>query len=232
MTSPIALKQIRKPADVTVPVEREAHTGPHDRACVRHAETQLIFTRPSPRPVGLYFIAVGSGSVADPGRTIKPAQPVVGAALRRLRFSWPASALVYPDARCLQCNGRDCRQMRRAWLRLVQYLIAVAIFCCFGAIASWIAFGPGERQFSGTVVTGNTTIDAAIGRTAFGVGAVIIWLCTAARDCAQVFAESSIRAQRAPASSGRQIVRSAKQCCYAKVSCAGLTRRDAAALSL
>ncbi|MGC1899302.1 MAG: hypothetical protein WA716_11445 [Pseudolabrys sp.] len=36
------------------------------------------------------------------------------------------------------------------WLRLVQYLIAVAIFCCFGAIASWIAFGPGERQFSGT----------------------------------------------------------------------------------
>lgn len=109
------------------------------------------------------------------------------------------------------------------WLRLVQYLIAVAIFCCFGAIASWIAFGPGERQFSGTIMTGNATIDAAIGRTAFGVAAVIIWLCTA---------ESSIRAQRAPASSGRQIVRSAKQCCYAKVSCAGLTRRDAAALSL
>ena len=66
------------------------------------------------------------------------------------------------------------------WLRLVQYLIAVAIFCCFGAIASWIAFGPGERQFSGTFMTGNATIDAAIGRTAFGVGAVIIWLCTAA----------------------------------------------------
>jgi hypothetical protein len=29
-------------------------------------------------------------------------------------------------------------------------------------------------------MTGNATIDAAIGRTAFGVGAVIIWLCTAA----------------------------------------------------
>ena len=117
------------------------------------------------------------------------------------------------------------------WLRLVQYLIAVAIFCCFGPIASWIAFGPGERQFSGTIMTGNATIDAAIGRTAFGVGAVIIWLCTAAvigSGIRRVFDQ----AQRAPASSGRQIVRSAKQCCYAKVSCAGLTRRDAAALSL
>jgi hypothetical protein len=29
-------------------------------------------------------------------------------------------------------------------------------------------------------MTGNAAIDAAVGRTAFGVGAVIIWLCTAA----------------------------------------------------
>jgi hypothetical protein len=65
-------------------------------------------------------------------------------------------------------------------LRPSQYLIAVAIFCCYGAIASSVAFGPGERQFSGTVMTGNSTIDAAVGRTAFGIGAVMIWLCTAA----------------------------------------------------
>jgi hypothetical protein len=64
-------------------------------------------------------------------------------------------------------------------LRPSQYLIAVAI-CCFGAIASWVAFGPGGRQFSGTVMTGNATIDAAVGRTAFGIGAIMIWLCTAA----------------------------------------------------
>jgi hypothetical protein len=29
-------------------------------------------------------------------------------------------------------------------------------------------------------MTGNAAIDAALGRTAFGVGAVIIWLCAAA----------------------------------------------------
>ena len=62
-------------------------------------------------------------------------------------------------------------------MRPSQYLIAVAIFCCFGAIA---AFGPGERQFSGTVMTGNATIDAAVGRTAFGIGPVMIWLRAAA----------------------------------------------------
>ena len=34
------------------------------------------------------------------------------------------------------------------WMRALQYLIGLAIFCCFSAIATWIAFGPGERQFS------------------------------------------------------------------------------------
>ena len=66
------------------------------------------------------------------------------------------------------------------WLRLSRYLIVVTIFCCFGAIANWVAFGPGDRQFSEMVMTGNATLDAEVGRTAFGIGAVMIWLCTAA----------------------------------------------------
>jgi hypothetical protein len=65
-------------------------------------------------------------------------------------------------------------------MRAVQHLIGFTIFCCFGAITSWVAFGPGERHFSGTFVFGDPAINAAIGRTAFGVSAVIIWLCTAA----------------------------------------------------
>lgn len=219
-TSPIALKQTQinrcycpGRAQVRIP-------SPHDRACVRLTETQL-FLRNNRRGRWPVFHRRRCGPVADPGRTIKPARPVVGVALRWRSF-FLAGVAIAIQTLCPNAIGELPADAPR-WLRLVQYLIAVAIFCCFGAIASWIAFGPGERQFSGTIMTGNATIDAAIGRTAFGVGAVIIWLCTA---------ESSIRAQRAPASSGRQIVRSAKQCCYAKVSCAGLTRRDAAALSL
>ena len=55
------------------------------------------------------------------------------------------------------------------WMRVVQYLIGFTIFC-FGAIASWVAFGPGERHFSETFVFGDAATNAAIGRTAFGVG--------------------------------------------------------------
>jgi membrane protease YdiL (CAAX protease family) len=101
----------------------------------------------------------------------------VGVALRWRSF-FLAGVAIAIQTLCPNAIGELPADAPR-WLRLVQYLIAVAIFCCFGAIASWIAFGPGERQFSGTIMTGNATIDAAIGRTAFGVGAVIIWLCTA-----------------------------------------------------
>ena len=66
------------------------------------------------------------------------------------------------------------------WMRVLQYLISVVIFGCFGAIASWVAFGPGERHFSGTFLFFDPATNAAIGRTAFGIGAVTIWLCTAA----------------------------------------------------
>jgi hypothetical protein len=127
----------------------------------------------------LVFRCGRNAFVADPGRTVEPAQPVVGAALRRFRFFLAGAALVIQSLGASSATGELPADAPR-WLRILQYVIAVAIFCCFGAIASWIAFGQGERQFSGTVVTGNTTIDAAVGRTAFGIGAVIIWLCTAA----------------------------------------------------
>jgi hypothetical protein len=65
------------------------------------------------------------------------------------------------------------------WLRAMQYLIGLGIFVCFGAISSWVAFGPGERHFSGTFMFGDASTNAAIGRVAFGTGAIIIWLCTA-----------------------------------------------------
>jgi hypothetical protein len=63
---------------------------------------------------------------------------------------------------------------------MTQYLIGLCIFGCFGAISNWIAFGPGERHFSGTFMFVDAATNAAIGRTVFGAGAIIIWLCTAA----------------------------------------------------
>jgi hypothetical protein len=65
------------------------------------------------------------------------------------------------------------------WMRIVQFLVALAIFVLFGLIATWVAFGPGEREFSGSVPIGGPAGDLA-GRIVFGFGAVITWLGTLA----------------------------------------------------
>ena len=66
------------------------------------------------------------------------------------------------------------------WLRATQYLMGVAVLTCLGAIGSWIAFGQGERPFSGSSGFFSGDVSAAIGRTAFGIGALITWLGTIA----------------------------------------------------
>lgn len=65
-----------------------------------------------------------------------------------------------------------------SWLRVAQYVFGLAIFACFAMIGTWIAFGPGTRSFSVSVPF--LSIKGAgelIGRAAFGLGAIITWLC-------------------------------------------------------
>src|SRR5205814_360162 len=66
------------------------------------------------------------------------------------------------------------------WMRAVQYLSTFTIVACLGAIGTWVAFGPGEREFSGGLPFLGPAVNSMIGRSAFGVGAVLTWLCLAA----------------------------------------------------
>jgi hypothetical protein len=63
-----------------------------------------------------------------------------------------------------------------SWLLALQYLIGVAIFATLAAIASWIAFGPGERAVSGSFEFFSGDVGGGMGRIAFGIGAIITWL--------------------------------------------------------
>jgi hypothetical protein len=128
--------------------------------------------------VGLYFIAVGARLLPIPGGPSNLHSPLWVLLCAGAVFFFAGVALVIQSFGATATGELPADAPR--WLRILQFAIAVAIFGCFGAIASWIAFGPGERHFSAAVMTGNATIDAAVGRMAFGVGAVIIWLCTAA----------------------------------------------------
>ena len=60
-----------------------------------------------------------------------------------------------------------------------QTALAVCFIGLMAAIASWVAFGPGERQFSGGVSLGPVSVSdrsPSGGRIVFGISAVVMWL--------------------------------------------------------
>jgi hypothetical protein len=65
-----------------------------------------------------------------------------------------------------------------AWVHVFQSLMGLGIVGMMGAIASWIAFGPGERHFSTISLPfawWHPTSGDSAGRWAFGIAAVLIW---------------------------------------------------------
>ena len=66
------------------------------------------------------------------------------------------------------------------WIRVVQYLIGVAIFASFAMIGSWIALLGDGKQFSGSFLLFGASINEILARTAFGFGAIICWFGTIA----------------------------------------------------
>jgi hypothetical protein len=53
--------------------------------------------------------------------------------------------------------------------------LALTIVVGLGALFTWVAFGPGERQFSGS----GAFLGAGVGRAAFGLAAIAVWLVLA-----------------------------------------------------
>lgn len=126
---------------------------------------------------GAYFLLVGTGVLPVPGGPKNLHGPLWIVLSAGLAFFLGGAAVI------LQVLGRANAQgelpaQAPFWMRAAQYLIGVAIFASFGAIGSWIAFGPGERAFSGSFGFFDGNVGAAIGRTAFGIGAVIVWIAT------------------------------------------------------
>ena len=58
-------------------------------------------------------------------------------------------------------------------LHVAQYVFALAVVMCCAMVGSWIAFGPGAH---GSLPFSSSDSLDVLGRAAFGIGAVIIWL--------------------------------------------------------
>jgi hypothetical protein len=129
--------------------------------------------------VGLYFILVGLAVLPVPGGRSNLHGPLWIALLIGIAvFLAGVCALIQAIGRANA--GGDLPADAPQWMRLVQYLIGVALFAAFALIGSWVAFGGGPRAFFGSVMWFDGATNAAIGRTAFGIGAVIAWLATIA----------------------------------------------------
>ena len=65
-----------------------------------------------------------------------------------------------------------------SWLRVFQYLAVTAVFGGFAAIMGWVAFGPGQRPFSNSIVVFGVGVTEILGRASFGFAAVLLGICT------------------------------------------------------
>lgn len=63
------------------------------------------------------------------------------------------------------------------WVRVTQSLLGLGIIVALAAVGTWVAFGPGPRAFSVTLpFVGRGPGDETVGRGAFGIGAVLMWI--------------------------------------------------------
>ena len=121
--------------------------------------------------VGLYFVLVGFGLFPIPGGKANLHSPLWIVVCAGLAFLLGGVAVI------IQFFGRANPQGELpadapAWMKAAQPLIGIAIATSLAMVGTWIAFGPGERQFSSNV----PGVGAMVGRAAFGLGAIICWL--------------------------------------------------------
>ena len=129
---------------------------------------------------GLFFVLVGLGVVPPPGGKKALHAPLWVVFCAGLTFLLGGGAILLHLLSGAKPTDDDFPPDAPSWMRLVRYLAMVAIFGSFALIGSWVAFGPGDREFSMSTPFFSGPANEVVGRLAFGIGAIITWLCTIA----------------------------------------------------
>ena len=125
---------------------------------------------------GGYVILISLGVVPPPGEK-NPHAPHWLVFCAGLAFVLAGVALAVRACAGDPRPGAELPPDAPRWLHATQYLLVMAIIACFAAIGSFIAFAPGPRSFGISLPFMEMRGGAVIGRIAFGIGAVILWLC-------------------------------------------------------
>lgn len=125
--------------------------------------------------MGVFYILLGIGIVA-PDRARLAAEPLWFRIAFGLAFVLGGTAaIIQMVAGSGNTTTGELRATVPAWLRSFYGALCFAIAALLAAMFSWVAFGPGEREFTGSgAFTGEIG-----GRIAFGLGAILTWLVLA-----------------------------------------------------
>jgi hypothetical protein len=121
---------------------------------------------------GLYFCLVGLSLLPPPSKINGPIWLALSAGLA---FFAAGFSVLMRGLSGADDGSDDLPNDVPAWMKTVYWLDSVIAPAGLAGVATWIAFGGGTRQFSmsGPIVG---PIGEGIGRTVFGIGAIITWL--------------------------------------------------------
>jgi hypothetical protein len=126
---------------------------------------------------GLYFM-LGSFGVLPMPDADGPAFLVFAA----------GAAFLFAGLYCLGCARTEMTDNQTApteassgWIRLSYQALGIGVLGAFATIGTWVAIGSGTHAFSvSSPFVSMQTAGDLVGRTVFGLGAVIVWICVIA----------------------------------------------------
>lgn len=125
---------------------------------------------------GVYFAVVGLGELPPPSRINGPIW--LSLLIGLIIFAGSVAVVVRGITGGGDSNG-DLPENAPRWAKIVYWLTGVACAAGLAGLGTWVAFGAGTRHFSmAGFISG--TVGETIGRTVFGIGALITWLLVVA----------------------------------------------------
>jgi hypothetical protein len=123
---------------------------------------------------GLYFVLAGADILPSPGGASAPGAIVICAGLA---FLFAGLTCLVRAKAGMTDHETDVPPTAPLWLALSYRALGIGLAGALALIGTWIAIGTGPRAFSVSSPFGEMqTTGELIGRSVFGLGAVIVWI--------------------------------------------------------
>jgi hypothetical protein len=126
---------------------------------------------------GIYFVLMGLGVLPVPGGEDSLHGPPAIVVAAGAAFLFAGVALAIRAKAGARDSDGDLPAEAPPWTHLAYRIAGIAVAGSLAAIGTWIAIGAGPRAFSVTApFVDMRTTGQLVGRTMFGLGAVIVWI--------------------------------------------------------